>query len=137
MATMVFEATSSGMVVGIGTQPPADADWDAYMGAIKASVVDRMPPVTLAFTFGGAPTPAQRRKLDQAVAGGPEFKVAILTDSTFARGVVNAFALLYSGYRAFGLRDLGPATQFLGAGPSAARELEAALYRVRARLGAR
>jgi Ni,Fe-hydrogenase III small subunit len=137
MATMVFERSALGLVMVVGNDAPSDGEWDAYVADIAQAVSEKLPPRSLVYTAGGAPTPAQRMRLEKVTQAAPGAKVAILVGSTFARGVVNAFALFDPGYRAFAPKDVHAAMDYLGASPTQARDADVTLMRLRMQLGVR
>ena len=135
MATVVFEQSPHAILALISDGVVADGDWDAFLAAIRSAIAAGMPERSLVISEGGAPSPSQRKRLDDAVAPlGRRLKVAIVTRSTFVRGVVNAFALAKPGYRAFAPERMDDAITYLDVRPSGAVEINAAVMRLRVRL---
>jgi hypothetical protein len=92
----------------------------------------------LVVTEGGTPSPKQRQALD--VVSKPvmnKSKIAVVTRSTFARGVVNAFALLYPVYRAFDPRDIDGALRYLDLSPAQMDDAKRRIDELRAELALR
>ena len=61
--------------------------------------------------------------------------IAVVTGSTFARGVLNGWALVRPGYRAFAPDKLDDAMRFLDITPSTMRDVEAMSWQLQAELG--
>ncbi|MFT3775497.1 MAG: hypothetical protein QM820_59880 [Minicystis sp.] len=136
MPSLVFEQTPLCIVMLMGRNNPSDAEWDTYLSAIAAGIAAGMPARALVISNGGAPTPAQRARLEKAttpISG--QLKAAIVTGSTFVRGVLNAMALVNRGYRAFPPDKLDEAFAYLDIRPANAGELRAAVAQLRANLG--
>jgi hypothetical protein len=137
MRTLAFEQTPLAMITVLGRSTIDDAEWDAYTEAITAGVAIGTPPNALVWTDGGAPSPSQRARLEKATAmatSAGRLKVAILTDSTFARGVTNAMSLINRGYRAFSPTQLDDALAYLDVRPGRTDEVRTVLERLRAQL---
>lgn len=131
MSTLVHEAMPDGIAAVFGPGAIADADWARYVAAIEAQVVARRPARALVLSYGSAPTTAQRALLEKAAAPVKrDLKVAVVTSSTFVRGVVNAFTLFSPGYRAFSPERLDDALAFLEFVPSRRAEVRAVLARL-------
>jgi hypothetical protein len=136
MPSIAFEQTPHCLVAVMGRDNPPDAEWDAYVAAIDAGLGSGRPPRALVVSDGGAPSPAQRKRLDAATAqAGRQLKAAILTGSTFVRGVVNAFALIQPGYRAFAPAALADAVDYLGIRAAHLEELRSTIARLRVHVG--
>ncbi len=138
MSGIEYEAFRDLVVCAIGRDNPTDPAWDTYADFLVQQQREGKPPRGLVVTQGGAPTPSQRRLLDARLgAAAASSRVAVLTDSTFARGVVNAFALIQRGYRAFARDDLDEALRFVDVSPSDAPEVRRVMARVEGRLSDR
>src|SRR6185369_13842921 len=71
-------------------------------------------PRVLVITAGGSPTPEQRKRLESILhPHRARARVAVVTDSTFARGVVKAIRLFYPFCQAFAPKELDEALRFL------------------------
>ena len=113
---MLAVGESYGCVVTCqGREPASTEEWSLFLEAAARHMETTTRPRLLVVTAGGAPSPEQRKKFDQISekhrAG---LKIAIVTDSTFARGVVRAIRLFYPFYQAFALSELDEALRFLG-----------------------
>lgn len=112
---MLAVGESCGCVVACqGRDPASNDEWRLFLEASARHMETTTRPRVLVITAGGAPTPEQRKNFDQISekhrAG---LKIAIVTDSTFARGVVRAIRLFYPFYQAFALSELDEALRFL------------------------
>lgn len=135
MPTLVFEQTPACIIAIFGGQAITDREWDAYLAAIEESTRRAAAARALVITGNVAPSPAQRRRLDAAIHSVREqLKVAIVTNSTFVRGVVSAFAIFVRGYRAFDEDALDEALAYLDVRGHHADEVRAAVIRLRARI---
>ena len=94
-------------------------EWARYLEAVARYLKTNTKPRLLVLTAGGAPTPEQRRNIDLLLdPHRARMKVAIVTDSTFARGVVKAIRLVYPFYQAFARKELESALRFLDVRPA-------------------
>jgi hypothetical protein len=107
------------VVVVHGEEPPTDEVWEEYIkytfqGAAARDVVRH-----LVVTEGASPTSAQRKLLQERTA---EFldadpmsvRAAIVTPSTFARGIVTAISWIVDAPKAFSPDKLEDAMDHLG-----------------------
>lgn len=136
MPSVVSEATPSCVVAIFGPTTMYDAEWEAFVAVIRDAIAAGIPARCLVISDGAAPGTKQRAKLEATLTPvRSRLKVAILTDSTFVRGVVNAFALVTpGGYRAFAPDRFDEAMTFLEMRPAQAEEIRAAVMRLRGRL---
>jgi hypothetical protein len=114
MKTLAFGELSRCVVLVHGLVAPTDDEWDAYVLFLKSAVERAGRVRVVVSTEGGAPTPRQRKAMDRVMT--PFYRtarVAIVTGSTFVRGVVTAFRLIYPWYRAFDPTDLGGALTYV------------------------
>jgi hypothetical protein len=121
-------AFHAGCIVYVGgrAMSPGETDWTDYLqfverhktpgGVLRALVLER----------GFGPTIRQRQTLHAATAG-VSVRVAILTNSAFARGVTVMVALVNPGYKAFPLERLQDALAYLAVGRDESAEFEALL----------
>ncbi|NVB43016.1 hypothetical protein G6O69_34660 [Pseudenhygromyxa sp. WMMC2535] len=81
-------ATDRVAVAVFGEQPPSDEEWSEYIATLEGlgSGGHR----TLVLSVGGGPTALQREQLSALMDGQDDVKVAVLTNSVFARGIVTA-----------------------------------------------
>lgn len=132
---MAYGRASRVVVLVHRDEPPGDDEWGAYvdfmMDCIEREGVRRV----LVVSEGGAPTPRQRALMDRRCeAFFPGGRTGIVTQSTFVRGVVNAFALIRPGYRAFAPTQLENAVVWLGVDDERERVI-ALLLKLRRELG--
>jgi hypothetical protein len=117
MKNFVFEVVDDCIVCLGSKNPPSDAEWDAYIAALEACLKKNDHKVNIiVITRGGAPTPAQRHTLNETTArhnSSSASKVAVLTSSAIARGVVTALSWFSPVYKAFAEDDLDGAVDFL------------------------
>ena len=110
----VFGEACGCIIVCQGKETASSEEVDPYLEAMVRYVEATTKPRVLVITAGGAPTPEQRKKLDRVIDPIREkIRIAVVTDSTFARGVVKAIRLLYPCYQAFALKELEDALRFL------------------------
>lgn len=131
MRGIVFERTPECLVVVRGREALGDAEWAEYMRALEEIVRDGSSPRNLVVSYGGSPTPSQRRDLDERLASVRDtMKVAILTESTYVRGVATAITQERPGFRVFGLEQVDEAIAYLGMRPAAVNQIKATLDRL-------
>jgi hypothetical protein len=143
--TLAFGTLGELLVLAHGESPPTDPEWNIYVEAWEAHHVANGRSRLLVWSDGGAPTAAQRHRLDERVR---KFKpdtarAAILSDSLFARVVTNALSAMEQArtshffgrfgdgqgpdssrvYRIFAPNDLRPALAWLDVSPSREREV--------------
>lgn len=117
--------------------PPTDAEWDGYLDFIEANLEPGVHPQSVVVTDGGGPTPAQRKKLNDLIARhSRSVKVAVMTGSPVARGIVTALSWYNPIYRAFGPADLDGALAFLGVFGPSALEMKRLLFSLRREVSA-
>lgn len=124
-ADMAFGLVEDVKVLCQSRLDPSDASWDAW---IDWSALHPMRKV-LVTTRGGAPAPAQRRRLAErrAQAGAEPEIVALLTDSSVLRGVLTAMSWITgNAVKAFKPDELMQAVAWLGVAEHSA-ELRAAI----------
>jgi hypothetical protein len=115
MKTIAYARAVDCYVVAIGRAVIQDGEYDQYLDALNAERDAGMPGRILVHTLGGALTPSQRVKLEARAAAYDQsaVKIAILTDATFAQGVVKAISWNHGGYRVFAAHDLERALAYL------------------------
>ncbi len=135
MRNIAYARTDHCFVVVRGREAPTDTEFEWYLATIERALREGMPPRCLVLTEGGSPSPAQRTGLAERLAlVEGAVKVAVLTDSTFARGVVSSVASSKPGYKVFGANELDQALAYLGVRPSAAVDIKAELARLTAEM---
>jgi hypothetical protein len=120
-----------GIVVHTG-EAPTDAEWHVMLEMIRHA--DLKVFRGLAFTDGGAPNTAQRRRLTALVNGRPVHS-AVVTASPVARGVVTALRWYIPGLKTFPPERLPEALAYLRVSPTELKAVEATVRRLRAELG--
>lgn len=114
MANIAYGRAGHVAVMVAGRENPSDAEWEGYIDFLESMDTPGPSSRTLAVTAGGAPGPAQRVRLEKRIgARRVGSKVAVVTGSTFARGVLNAWSVIRPGYRAFAPDKLDDAIRFL------------------------
>ena len=138
MKTMATGQVHGCFVLAHATEAPTEPEWDRYIEQMRAYIPQVPRLRILVVTEGGTPSPKQRQALD--VVSKPvmnKSKIAVVTRSTFARGVVNAFALLYPVYRAFDPRDIDGALRYLDLSPAQMDDAKRRIDELRAELALR
>jgi hypothetical protein len=82
MKTMAVRVVDWLFVVVHGTASPTAGEWADYLDLVERHGIERT--AQLVYTEGGGPTPAQRRELNDLLAG-HEVPVAVVTGSAGAR----------------------------------------------------
>ncbi len=125
MRNIAYQRTDDCFVVVRSREAPTETEFEWYLATIERALREGMPPRCLVLTEGGSPSPAQRAGLAERLAlVEGAVKVAVLTDSTFARGVATSVASTKPGYRVFAASELEEALVYLGVRPAAEEEIE-------------
>jgi hypothetical protein len=131
MLNIAHEWTAECFVAVRGRGAPTAEEWEAYLSSIARGLQDGRPPRCLVLTQGTSPSPAERMGLAEQIAPvEASLKVAVITLSTYARGVVDALSTTHPGYRTFAPADLDQALEYLGVRVSALAEVKATLARL-------
>lgn len=116
MNNMVFRyvdgVAGGGLLITMHTsRAPSDSEWAGYF----AEVVKHDPAKlkSLNFTDGGAPNGAQRKQVNDFLKGRTS-RCAVVTASSFVRGVVTALSWFNPEIKAYPSDDLESALQHLG-----------------------
>lgn len=113
MKTVAFAVWHQWIVAAFGSGSPSEADWKAYLAFLRefASTRQRV----LVLSHGSGLNTAQRRELDEIVGPNPgrDRRISVVTDSTFARGLVKALSFFDPAYRSFSTADLDAALDYL------------------------
>ena len=100
--TLKFAKVGQCFLLVLGHEPPSEADWDAYLEFLEKTLSLREPARLLVSSAGGAPSAAQRAKLQVTTKPHAEkAKIAVLTASSVVRGAVTALSWFTKGYAAF------------------------------------
>lgn len=112
--TLKYAKVGQCYLLVLGQDPPTDHDWEDYLDFLDKSLTLRDHPRLLVSTSGGAPSAAQRARL-QAVTKpySANAKIAVLTASKVARGAVTALSWFTTGYAAFHPDATEESMQFL------------------------
>jgi hypothetical protein len=137
---MAFGAVNAFVILVHNKHPPTDDEWKDYLQfsvarGLSYGVTSRY----LVLSEGGAPSTSQRRTLADAIApilqkNPSAMRTAIVTSSTFVRGVVTAMRLFEPIYQAFSPDDMKGAYAYLGITPAYFREIEAMIAALKAQL---
>lgn len=111
MRNQVFSFLDDIIVVIHGPRPPSDEEAHEYLTAFKSRDISRLR--CLIFTEGGAPTAAQRKRLNELL-GGRAFPTAVVTNLPLVRGVVTALSWFNPKIRAFTPEAAEEAFRYLG-----------------------
>jgi hypothetical protein len=129
MKPTLAHAEAEGCIILTHTaDSPGDAEWAGWLEALGRYLEHTSAPRMLIVSRGGAPSPMQRRAAD--AISSPYYrhmKVAIISSSTFVRGVVAAFRMVLPFYRAYAPTELGAALDYLDVPRDRARQLETRL----------
>ena len=128
-----FLPEQSCIVTYQGTDPPSDADWDAYVGQTRALTHVHLKLRVLAYSEGGRPSKDQQARL-VAVVRDLRTRVAIVSPALAMRFVVSVFALTNPNVRCFTPGQLSEAFKHLGLHPAGQLAVEQALERMRSRV---
>ena len=118
--TMAFGMVNVFVVIVHNELTPSDEDWRSWVAFNHENVAEEgLVGRYLIVSDGGAPTAAQRRMLHETMAAplkkDPTFiRTAVVTPSTFVRGVVTAMSWLDPIFRAFSPKDIASAYKYLG-----------------------
>lgn len=138
--SMAYDSINSFVVVVHTKAPPTDEEWDEYIEFNRANGVERgVITRYLVVTEGGAPTAAQRKLFHDAVTPLLQkypnvLRTAVVTPSTFVRGVMSALSLVNPIFRGFSPNEINDAYEYLSV-PSVYRgDLEELVATLRASL---
>lgn len=113
---MGFRVVGDLFVLVHRSDSPDDRTWNAYLAELETRRT-RFPFIrTLVYTLGGAPSAAQRARMNSTLAG-RKTPAAVLSHSGFVRGVVTALAWFNPGIRAFAPERASDALRYLELAP--------------------
>ena len=136
MPHIVYGRVGRVAVMVAGRENPSDVEWDRYIDFLEEMRTPGPSSRTLAVSAGGAPSSTQRVRLEQRIGEMRKgSKLAVVTGSTFARGVLNGWALVRPGYRAFSPDKIDEAIRFLDVPPASISEVEGLVSQLQAELG--
>ncbi len=114
---------------------PADTEWNRYIDFLARSDDPHESPRVLVVTEGGGPTPAQRRRLNDALSNRiAAARIAVVTMSPIARGIVTALSWFNPVYNAFEPKHLDGALAHVGLFGDAADDAKALVERLKGEL---
>ncbi len=137
---MAFGQVNAFVVVVHNKHSPTDEEWSEYLQTVHVLGIDHGTLTRyLILTEGGAPTFAQRKALNNTLLlvrsrHPTALQTAIVTPSTFVRGVVKALSQLHPVYRVFAPQDMHAAYACLGIPPAYFDEVEALIRSLKAEL---
>lgn len=135
--TMAFGRVGGCIVTLIKKQRPSDAEWDAYVALVR-TLPREIPYRVLVWSQGGAPTPEQRKRLDDAIGGlSRTSRVAVITDSILVRGIVSALRIVQPMYQAFSPSNMTGAFHYLELSERAREDAALVVDRLQRELGLR
>jgi hypothetical protein len=117
-----------------GTEPPSDAEWDAYIGQVQSVAHMHAKLKIFVFSERGRPSKDQQARLTEA-ASGHLSHVAVVSPAFAMRFVVSALSLFKPNLRFFTPEQLSEAFQHLGFDPAARLIVEQTIERMRRRIG--
>jgi hypothetical protein len=137
MRNMAFQKVGDYFVLVHNAMSPLDEEWDEWLEFYSFGSI-------LVVTDGGAPTASQRKRMKDRVdqlrssvaPGKKDPRVAIMTASSFVRGVITALRWFYyhDAYAAFPPEHLNQAMTYLEAPPKHHLGLKAAVQALRLQL---
>lgn len=96
------------------TQDPDQSEWDQSLAAVEPLLRANTLKGVLVRSFGGGPTPHQRRQVIDLYQG-KQLPVANVSDSAVTRAITTAMSWFYRGsMRSYSPRDLPKAVSYLG-----------------------
>ncbi|HMJ09787.1 MAG TPA: hypothetical protein VK524_00205 [Polyangiaceae bacterium] len=110
--TLAFTMVNQCLVYVSATCAPSDTDWDEYLAYLRANFNAHEKVKALVVERGRGLTQAQRQRLDEATAQ-LQLTVAVISDSTVTRFVLNAISWVKRGYKAFSSAQFDEALRYL------------------------
>ncbi|MCC6555370.1 MAG: hypothetical protein IT372_20610 [Polyangiaceae bacterium] len=114
---------------------PSDEEWNAFVTTITAVARSDNRVSNLVFTDGGAPTAAQRSKVNALVQNQPRL-TAVIADSALVRGVVTAFNWFNPAIKVFSPSQSDQAFRHLNLSPPEVKEVLAIVGKLKTELRA-
>lgn len=137
---IAFATLNSYVVYVGGKRPPRDDEWMHYLDALEqAGMIDGVARRYLIITDGGSPTLAQQKimheRIHRALAASPgSLKAALVTPSTFARGVGVALTQQSPIFKLFRPEEMPDVYAYLGIPPAFVKQIERLVESLRATL---
>lgn len=137
MKDMACELVGDIVLCMHNSKSPDDKSWQVYVDACVASAQmhngDFSKTRQLVLTDGGGPNAGQRKAAVDAVdklKGAKEGRVAVVSSSTFVRGIVTVFNWFNFTVKAFAPNSIDEALRFLTVTPDEAARLWSAIERL-------
>jgi hypothetical protein len=123
MKNVVTASRGRVLMVAHNAEPPTDEEWKDFLRALDRHGIEGAR--LLVWTDGAAPNSAQRQALNDQL-GGRTIPIAVLSTSTFVRGVATAISWFNPGVKVFPPDKVNDAIRHLGIeGPLAVKMAEA------------
>lgn len=137
MAEMAYELAGRLLVVAHTKDAPGDT-WNSFVRDLSAHAATQwqgVGPRFLVFSDGGGPDAIQRKALLDAVPQIRSARGAVLSSSTFIRGITTAVSWFAKGFRVFAPADLPAALAWLELEKAEESTISAIVARLRRQLG--
>lgn len=115
MKNLAFKVIDDWVISVHNENSPTDAECQSGIHALRAVNPDRARMLT--FTWGGAPTPTQRRRLTEALRG-RDMVTAIVSDAQLVRGAATAMSWFNRRIKVFAMAAAEEAFYYVGIPPS-------------------
>lgn len=110
-SVLIRRASTTLAVAVYGDDSPTNEEWEVYLDVMRSLAPGyRM----IIFSSGGGPTTMQRRDLEKVTEGQDTARVAVVTVSRLARGIVTAIRWFNREIKAFEPSERDAALTFLG-----------------------
>jgi hypothetical protein len=137
MKTLRFAHAGKFIVLVHNREPPAQAEWDAYIAALTVSRRTLSVLNLLVVTEGGAPNAAQRAQIATAYGDTPTL-TAVCNRSAIVQRVITAVGwITRARLRGFDYDDLAGAMDYLAIAPTEHRKIAELVAALQTDLGAR
>jgi hypothetical protein len=102
MKTLSFAQVRDCLILVCTAASPAASEWDEYLEFMRVYTRSTQAPRVVVVTQGWVPDPRQRQTLEQVNGSSYDrAKIAVVTSSTFARGVIAAIQRMHPTYKVF------------------------------------
>ena len=115
--TISYTSVGGFLVVVLGTKPASPQDWHKYLEFIGLEAKQGGRQRVLLVSNGAALEAGQRRELEQTLRAypNPGRRVALITGSTFVRGIIRALSIVDPSNRGFAPSEMEAALRYLEA----------------------